>query len=169
MPAVRTRVKLRKLINLVLKKPKSETSSETQECAQTYHTDNSYTDNSSSDDDWSYDEGNDDWSSVRWHNVWEQICDNSASSLSLRSFDLCAMSSRERLQWVKMNLARNEDTLRTIGELARKKTARSSSHRTQPLQLLFEHRSEANRNQCCERFSAAGRRAWQSIALISST
>ena len=46
-----------------LENPKSETSSETQESAQTYHTDNSHTDNSWRDDGWSYDEWND-WSSV---------------------------------------------------------------------------------------------------------
>ena len=62
-----------------LEKPKSDTSSETLESAQVYHSDNSHTDNSRCDDGWSHDELNDDWSSVGWH-------DNSASSLSLESF-----------------------------------------------------------------------------------
>ena len=47
-----------------LKNSKSETSSETQEVARTYPTDNSYANNSWCDDERSYDEWNDDWSSV---------------------------------------------------------------------------------------------------------
>ena len=42
-PKVRARVKLRKMVLYGLEKPKSETSSETQESAQTYHTDNFFT------------------------------------------------------------------------------------------------------------------------------
>ena len=44
--------------------PKSDISSETQESAETYPTDNSHTDTSRCDDGWSYDEWNDDWNSV---------------------------------------------------------------------------------------------------------
>ena len=47
-----------------LENPKSETSSETQESAHTYHIDSSYTDNSLFHDVWSYDEWNNDWNSV---------------------------------------------------------------------------------------------------------
>ena len=41
-------------------------------------------------------------------------------------------------------------------------------HRRQHLQFLFEQRSEV-RNQYCEQFSAAGKRVWQSSALVSPT
>ena len=75
-------------------RPISETSSESQESAQTYSTDKSYTDNSWCDDG---------WSSVGWHEGWEETNDNSASSFSLGSFDLGALSSPKRFQWVKMN------------------------------------------------------------------
>ena len=87
-----------------LEGPKSETSSETWQSAQTYPTVNSSTDNSWCDDGWSYDEWNDDWSSVGWHEGWNQTYDNSASSLSLGSFDFSSMSSPKRFEWVKMNL-----------------------------------------------------------------
>ena len=63
----------------------------------------------------------------------------------------------------------NEDTLRTIRDLVRKTTAHSSLHRRQHLQFPLEERSEANRNHCCEQFSAAGTRVWQSSALVSPT
>ena len=53
---------------------------------------------------WSYDDWNDDWSSVGWHEGCEQTFDNSASSFSVGSLDLGAMSSPKRLEWVKMNL-----------------------------------------------------------------
>ena len=36
--------------------------------------------------------------------VWGETCDTSASSLSLGSFDLCAVSSPKRSERVKMNL-----------------------------------------------------------------
>ena len=68
--------------------PKSETSSEAHESAQTYHTDNSYTDKFCCDDGWSYDEWNDDWSSVGWQEGWDPTYDNSASSLSLEVLTL---------------------------------------------------------------------------------
>ena len=61
-------------------------------------------DNSWCDDGWSYDEWNDDWSSVEWHEGWDQTYDNSATSFSLGSFDLAAMSSPKQFEWVKMNL-----------------------------------------------------------------
>ena len=76
MPKVRTRVKPPKLAHQVLENPKSETSSETQESAQTYPTDNSYTDNTWCDDDWSYDEWNDEWSSVGWHEGRDKTYEN---------------------------------------------------------------------------------------------
>ena len=46
---------------------------------------------------WSCDEWNDDWSSVDGMNGWEQTCGNSASSFSLRSFDLGAVNSPKRM------------------------------------------------------------------------
>ena len=49
-----------------LEHPKSETSSETLESAQTYPTDTSYGDISWCDDGWSHDEWNGDWSSSGW-------------------------------------------------------------------------------------------------------
>ena len=82
---------------------KTETSSETQESAQTYPTDNSYTDTSWYGDDWSA-EWKDDSSSVGWHEGWDQTYDNSASSFSLGGWDLGAMSSPKRFEWVRMNL-----------------------------------------------------------------
>ena len=81
-------------------------SSDTQESAQTYHTDNSYTDNSWFYDGWSYGEWNGDW--VGWDEGWEQTHDNSASPLSLGSSDLGAMSGPKRLEWAKMNLDTGE-------------------------------------------------------------
>ena len=84
---------------------KSETSSETQECAQI---DNSWFHDGWSHDEWkdgwSYDEWHDDWSSVGWHEGWEQTYDTSASSFSLGSLDLGATSSLKRFEWAKMNL-----------------------------------------------------------------
>ena len=56
------------------------------------------------DDNWSHAERNDGWSSVGWHEGWNQTYDKSASSLSLRSFDLGAMSSPKRFEWARMNL-----------------------------------------------------------------
>ena len=57
VPKVRTRVKHRKKKDLSgLEHPKSETSSETLESAQTYRTDTSHRDNSWCDDGWSHDE-----------------------------------------------------------------------------------------------------------------
>ena len=50
------------------------------------------------------DEWNDDWSSVGWHEGWEQTCDTSVSSFSHGSFDFGAQSSPKRFEWVKMNL-----------------------------------------------------------------
>ena len=41
---------------------------------------------------------------VGWHEGWEETCDNFASSFSLGSFDLGAMSSPKRFEWVKMKL-----------------------------------------------------------------
>ena len=87
-----------------LEHPKSETSSETLEPAQTYPTDTSHGDNSWCDDGWSHDEWNDDWSSVGWHEGWEQTHDNSACSFSLGCFDLGAMSSLQRIEKVNENL-----------------------------------------------------------------
>ena len=46
----------------------------------------------------------DDWSSVGWHEGWEQTYDTSASSFSLGGLDLGATSSPKRFAWVKMNL-----------------------------------------------------------------
>ena len=60
-----------------------------------------------------------------------------------------------------------EDTLRKIGELARKNTAQSSPHRRQHIPV--EHRSDVNRTHCCEQYSASGKRVWQSSALASPT
>ena len=88
-----------------LENSKSETSSETQESAQTCPTGNSWVH-----DGWSLDERNDGWSfgewndSVGWHEGWEQTWDTSASSFSLGGLDLGATSSPKRFEWVKMNL-----------------------------------------------------------------
>ena len=51
-----------------------------------------------------FDEWNDDWSSVGWHEGWEQTYDTSASSFSLGGLDVSATSSPKRFEWVKMNL-----------------------------------------------------------------
>ena len=59
MPKVRTRVKVLKTGLAGLEKLEHETSSATQESAQTYPTDTSYTDSVWCDDGWSYDEWND--------------------------------------------------------------------------------------------------------------
>ena len=59
-----------------------------------------------------------------------------------------------------------EDTLRTAGELVRRKTAHSSLHRRQHLQFPLEQRSEVHRNQYCEQFSAVGNRV---RSLVSPT
>ena len=67
VPKVRTTEKPRTLVYVVLKFQKSDTSSETQESAQTNDSDFSYTDDSWFDDGWSCDEWNDDWSSGGWH------------------------------------------------------------------------------------------------------
>ena len=85
-------------------RPKSGRGSETQESGQTWHTDNAYTNNSWFDGGWSCDEWNDDWCSVGWHEGWKQTNDNVASSVSLVSFDLGAMSIPNRFEWKKMNL-----------------------------------------------------------------
>ena len=91
-----------------LENSKTETSSETQESAQTCPTDNSWFHDGWSDDQWnddrSHDEWNDDRSSVGWHVGWEQTCGQCASSFSAGSFDLGAMSSPKRFEWVDMNL-----------------------------------------------------------------
>ena len=44
------------------------------------------------------------WSSVGWHEGWEQTCDTSASSFSLGSLNLGAKSSPKIFEWVNMNL-----------------------------------------------------------------
>ena len=46
--------------------------------------------------------GNDDWSSVGWHEGWEQTYDTSESVFSLGGLDVT--SSPKRFEWVKMNL-----------------------------------------------------------------
>ena len=56
-----------------------------------------------------------------------------------------------------------------MGELALKKTAHSSAHRRQLLPFLLDRRSEVHSNQYCEQFSAAGKRRWQSSALVRPT
>ena len=81
-----------------LENQKSETSSVTQESAQTCPAD------TSCNDGWNCDEWNDGWSSVGWQEGWAQTCDTSASLFSLGSFDPGAMSSLKQFEWVKMNL-----------------------------------------------------------------
>ena len=86
---------------------KSETSSDTQESAQTCPTDTSWNDGWNGDewnDGWSCDEWNDDWSSVGWHEGCEQTNDTSASSFSLGGLDVSATSSPKRFEAVKMNM-----------------------------------------------------------------
>ena len=108
MPKAHTRVKTSKTGLSGLENSKLETSSETQESAQTCPTDNSWIHDGRSleewNDGWSLDEWNDDWSSVGWHEGWEQTYDTSASSFSLGGLDLGATSSATRFEWVKMNL-----------------------------------------------------------------
>ena len=77
-----------------LEKPKSDEHSESHESEQTDSTETLCADILWCDDNWSHAERNDGWSSVGWHEGWDQTYDNSASSLSLRSFDLGAMSSQ---------------------------------------------------------------------------
>ena len=75
-----TKVKHRKLVYQVLKNSKSETTSDTQESAETCPTDTSWNDGWNGDqwnDGWSFDEWNDDCSSVGWHEGWEQTYDTS--------------------------------------------------------------------------------------------
>ena len=48
--------------------------------------------------------GTDDWSSVGWHEGWEQTYDTSASSFSLGGLDANATSRPKRFEWVIMNL-----------------------------------------------------------------
>ena len=69
----------------------------------------------------------------------------------------------------QQNCPLNEDALQGNGEPVRKKTAHSSLHRGQHLQFLFEHRSETHANHYCVQPSAAGKRLWQSSALVSPT
>ena len=51
-----------------------------------------------------FDEWNEDWSSVGWHEGWEQTYDTSASSFSLGHLDIGDTSSPKRFEWVKMNV-----------------------------------------------------------------
>ena len=104
VPKARTRVKTSETGLSCPDNSKSEASSQTQESALAYPIDNSHTDNSWYDDGWSCDKRNDEWSSARWHDGWDQYDDNSASSFSRGSFDLGAISSPKRFEWVKMNL-----------------------------------------------------------------
>ena len=108
VPKVRkapTREKPRTPVHLVLKNSQKQRQVHRhKESAQSYRADDSSADDSTFDDGWSYHEWNDDRNSVAWHECWEQTHDHSASSLSLGSFDLGAMSSPKRFEWVKMNL-----------------------------------------------------------------
>ena len=45
-----------------------------------------------------FDEWNDDWSSVGWHEGWEQTCDTSASSFSLGGFEKSEAVCRRQIQ-----------------------------------------------------------------------
>ena len=45
-----------------------------------------------------------DWSSVGWHEGWEQTHDSSGSSFSLGGLDVNATIGSQRFEWVKMNL-----------------------------------------------------------------
>ena len=69
-----------------------------------YANDNLFTGYSWFDDGWSFDEWNDDWCSVGLNDFWEEFNDNSASTPSLGSFDLGAMSSPKRIELTKMKL-----------------------------------------------------------------
>ena len=75
MPKVRARVKLQKLVCLVLKNRNQR---------QIRNLRNLHR--------------------VGWHEGWEQTCDTSASPLSRGGFDLGAVRSPKRFEWVKMNL-----------------------------------------------------------------
>ena len=87
-----------------LQNPKAESNQESQETAQTYHTDKFSTDNSWFDNGWGDDGWNRDWSSVGWQEGWEEPHLNSAGSFSLGSFDLGVVSSPKRFDWMRMNL-----------------------------------------------------------------
>ena len=71
---------------------------------QTYSDDNPYTDSPWCDNSWNCADWDDGWSAVGWHEGWDQTYDNSACYLSLGSFDLRAMSSPKRFEWVRINL-----------------------------------------------------------------
>ena len=91
----------------LISETKSETSSDTQESAQTRTTDISLIDGWYGDewnDDWSFDEWKDDWSSVGLHEGWEQTYDTSARSVSLGGLGVSPTSGPKRFEWVKMNL-----------------------------------------------------------------
>ena len=51
-----------------------------------------------------FDEWKDDWSCIGWQEGCEQTYGNSASSFSLRGFDLGAMFCPKRFEWLKMDL-----------------------------------------------------------------
>ena len=104
VPKVRTRVKPRTLVYPVLKARKQRQAQKLRNLHRLIATDNSNTDNSWCDDGWSYDEWNGGWRSVGWHEGWDPTSDKSASSFSLGSFDLVAMTSPKRFELVNMNL-----------------------------------------------------------------
>ena len=88
-----------------LENSKSETSSETQESAQTCPTDNLWIHDAWSPDEWndgwSFDKWNDDWIFVGWHEGWGRTFDNSGSSFSLAGLDLGATRSPKLFEWVR--------------------------------------------------------------------
>ena len=104
MPKVRTRVKPRKLNYQVLKTRNQRQAQKLRNLYRRVPLKIPTPIPGVIDDGWSYDEWNDHWSSIGWHEGWDQTYDNSASSFSLGTFDLGAMSSPKRVEWVKMNL-----------------------------------------------------------------
>ena len=67
------------------------------------------------------------------------------------------------------NWQRKEDAFRKVGELVRKKTFIPVYMEDNIFNFLLEQIREIDRNQYCENLSAAGKRVWQSSALVSPT
>ena len=100
-PNVFTRVRAQKTGSHGLEKPTSERSQETWKLLRRIRLNNSFAGDSWF-DGWSVDEWSA-WSSVDGHG-WEEPSYHSAGSCSLGSYDLDAVSSPKRFEWVKMNL-----------------------------------------------------------------
>ena len=85
-----------------LENSKSEASSEIQESAQWYHTDNSCTDTSWFNDGWSHGAWNDDRTSVGWHEGW-------ATLVTIPQTHLWGETQEERLQYFDLRRSDVDD------------------------------------------------------------